>query len=348
MHVLPPVVLFQSGWRPGACPASQRECPQRRRLAVGAGAGGCPLPSDDSQEVLPWRCSVRHSRFVYVSRSRALPLRNPPEVQRLAGAGDPAPAEASGRPTAGEAHRLVSRLHVSGGQLGQGPPRRSQGRVASGRIVPPRRLCRHQPRRWSRWSGVVLQWTWDGGAVDQGGQKRGEMDAAELPRLCRQSGQAATVRPGVQPGKLPAAIGVARWREALVDDHSKGETHQDRGEGGASRPVGGLSDGGGCRPSKAVPAYPGKNPATSVADGGIGMTTGGVKSLRNVWGDGVGLFLCGWEAVENAKMERMAVHISTIRRPRTKKNAGPNSKPRYIMQNHRRRSAAEVKWEIPA
>ena len=77
------------------------------------------------------------------------------------------------------------------------------------------------------------------------------------------------------------------------------------------------------------------------------MTTGGVKSLRNVWGDGVGLFLCGWEAVENAKMERMAVHISTIRRPRTKKNAGPNSKPRYIMQNHRRRSAAEVKWEIP-
>ena len=40
-----------------------------------------------------------------------------------AGAGNRAPVEASDRSPAGEAHCLVSRLHVSGRQLGQGPPR---------------------------------------------------------------------------------------------------------------------------------------------------------------------------------------------------------------------------------
>jgi hypothetical protein len=42
------------------------------------------------------------------------------------------------------------------------------------------------------------------------------------------------------------------------------------------------------------------------------MTTGAVKSLQNVWGHGVGLFLCGWEAVENAKMGRMAAQVFGI------------------------------------
>jgi hypothetical protein len=78
------------------------------------------------------------------------------------------------------------------------------------------------------------------------------------------------------------------------------------------------------------------------------MTTGAVKSLQNVWGHGVGLFLCGWEAVENVKMGRMAVQISAIRRPRTKKNTCANSKPRYLTQNCRRHSSAEVHMGNPS
>ena len=57
--------------------------------------------------------------------------------------------------------------------------------------------------------GAVLQPARHGGAVDQGRQERGELDAAVLPRLRGQPGAAAAVRPGVQPGQLPAAAGPA-------------------------------------------------------------------------------------------------------------------------------------------
>jgi len=48
---------------------------------------------------------------------------------------------------------------------------------------------------------------------------------------------AATLRPGVQPGQLPAEVGAAEVREALVADHATGEADQDWGEGGAGTPT---------------------------------------------------------------------------------------------------------------
>jgi len=46
--------------------------------------------------------------------------------------------------------------------------------------------------------GGVLRWPRHVRAVDQGGQQRGEVDPAELPRVCGQPGSSPIVRPGVR------------------------------------------------------------------------------------------------------------------------------------------------------
>ena len=56
---------------------------------------------------------------------------------------------------------------------------------------------------------LSLQRPGHGGAVDQGGQERAEVDAAVVPPVQGQPGAAAAVRPGLQPGQLPAATGAA-------------------------------------------------------------------------------------------------------------------------------------------
>ena len=54
---------------------------------------------------------------------------------------------------------------------------------------------------------------------------------------------AATVRPGVQPGQLSAAIGAAGECAALEPDHAIGQFDQDRCKDGTSPPVRDLPDG---------------------------------------------------------------------------------------------------------
>ena len=54
-------------------------------------------------------------------------------------------AEAPGRATAARGTALLRQLPLSGAELEQAAPRRGQGRMASGRAVPARRLHRHQP-----------------------------------------------------------------------------------------------------------------------------------------------------------------------------------------------------------
>jgi Transposase DDE domain group 1 len=205
--------------------------------------------------------------------------------------------------------------------------RSGQSRVASGRIVSPRGVHGHQPGRRCRWRDLVLQRPRDGGAVDQGGQECGEVDATELPRLRGQPGAAAAIRSGVQPGKLPAAIGIARWRKALVADHATGEANHDRCEGGVVRAVHSVPDGGGRGSPRAVSVDLGKNPATSAdfgersrtADGGIRMMTCGVNNMRNGRGKWGRLFECRGETVGNVKMEPIAAKIVAITVARTKK-----------------------------
>ena len=71
------------------------------------------------------------------------------------------------------------------------------------------------------------------------------MDAAVLSSVHRQSGAAATVRVGLQPGPFPAATGSPQTREPLVSNHVAGEIDQDRSEDRPSCLVRDDSAGGG-------------------------------------------------------------------------------------------------------
>jgi len=66
-------------------------------------------------------------------------------------------------------------------------------------------------------------------------------------------------------------------------------------DGGVPPAIGGFSP-------RAVPIGPGKNPAITAGDGGLGMMTGSVQNMRNGRGDGGSLFACHWEAVRRGKM----------------------------------------------
>ncbi len=69
------------------------------------------------------------------------------------------------------------------------------------------------------------------------------VDAAVVPELQRQPGAASAIRAGVQPGELPASVGAAEVREALVVDHAAGEAAQDRSKRGPAFQVRDFSDG---------------------------------------------------------------------------------------------------------
>src|SRR5271163_2124965 len=79
------------------------------------------------------------------------------------------------------------------------------------------------------------------------------MDKAVLSRFCGQSGTAAPVRAGLQPGQLPAAGGAAPIGASLDIDDAAGEIDQDRGEGGSPFPEDHLPDGGSGGAERVVP-----------------------------------------------------------------------------------------------
>jgi hypothetical protein len=66
--------------RPGALPVAARQCPQRRGLALSAGAGGRPLPRARRRSLSPRRCRVRQARLLeaevirYATRRGAAPV----------------------------------------------------------------------------------------------------------------------------------------------------------------------------------------------------------------------------------------------------------------------------------
>ena len=127
-------------------------------------------------------CCVCHSGAIQNSRSGKILLCHSPAHQPCSAGQDCASAQApSGSPTKGrEAH--LRRLRVSGGIMGQTTAGRCQGRMASRRVVPPRRLCCHQPANGTRLDHPVLQSAWHGGAAYQGRQT-GDQLSAVLPAI---------------------------------------------------------------------------------------------------------------------------------------------------------------------
>ena len=153
----------------------------------------------------------------------------------------------------------------------QRPARGGQGGMAQRRTVPSRRVHRDQSNPARQTGGAVLQPAGHGGAVDQGRQERGQMDAPVLSRLCGQPGAAATVRAGLQPGQLPAAGGAAPSGASLDVDDVAGEIDQDRGEGRAPFPEDDLPDGGSGGAARVVPGHFGRDWAAEIACSGNRM-----------------------------------------------------------------------------
>ena len=87
----------------------------------------------------------------------------------------------------------------------------------------------------------LLQWPWHGGAVDQGGQVRPELDPAFLPQVRGQPGETMAVRPDLQPGQLYEKAGVAGGYEALDSDQSSDQADQDGWATGTPRKEAGVS-----------------------------------------------------------------------------------------------------------
>ncbi len=143
-------------------------------------------------------------------------------------------AQAARGPAVAQAEGLLPQLPLPSRVVGICPPGGGQGGVACGRVVPARRLHRHQPEVALEEGRPLLQPARYGGAVDKRGQECGEVDEAVVPAFQGQRGAVAAVRPGLQPGQLPAATGAAAadpgldaddLREKLVKIGAKVVTH---------------------------------------------------------------------------------------------------------------------------
>ena len=100
------------------------------------------------------------------------------------------------------------------------PKSGGQDGVAPGRTVSQNRLHRDQPELSSHRDSPFLQRPRYGGAMDKGRQIRPELDQVVVSQVRGQSGQAGTLRTGLQPGQLHEQAGLAGGDEALVVDQS--------------------------------------------------------------------------------------------------------------------------------
>ena len=87
--------------------------------------------------------------------------------------------------------------------------------------------------------------------MDQGGQRRDQVDATVVPNVRRQRGAAPASCARLQPRQFPAHAGDAAADQGLVADDLEGQA--DRREGGEPRPLCYLPDGRGRHRTANVP-----------------------------------------------------------------------------------------------
>src|SRR5215467_2962753 len=122
-------------------------------------------------------------------------------------------------------------FQLSGRNLDQAAQGYRQGRVASRRTLSPRRLHRDEHEPPGRARRCVLQQARDVRAMDQGGQRRDQVDATVVPNVCRQRGAAPASCTRLQPRQFSAHAGDAGADQGLVADDLEGQADQDRREG---------------------------------------------------------------------------------------------------------------------
>src|SRR6516225_2251491 len=89
--------------------------------------------------------------------------------------------------------------------------------------------------------------------MDQGGQRRDQVDATVVPNVRRQRGTAPASCPRLQPRQFLADAGDAGADQGLVADDLEGQADQDRREGSEPWPLCYLPDGRGRHPTANVP-----------------------------------------------------------------------------------------------
>src|SRR3954465_6342400 len=175
LHLLPSSIRVQPVRRPGTVRLAPWQCPLRRGLAGGAGAGDRPLPNHHEAALLPSRCGFCRAGGLRTPGSGGLCLCHPAARQCSAPAPDRSPAQASGGPSAPRGPAFLRQLPLPGPDLEPLPPGRGQGRVASRRTLSPGGLSGERPMPSARAGGGLLQWTGHGGAVDPRGPPRREV-----------------------------------------------------------------------------------------------------------------------------------------------------------------------------
>jgi hypothetical protein len=147
---------------------------------------------------------------------------------------NPVPASGQAQPQAAGA---LQELPLSGRELVQVPAGSCQGRASHRRVVPARRVHRHEHELAEPLGGALLQQARHGRAVDQGRQAGDELDAAVVPSLPVERSAVATRRAGLQPWQPLAAAGAAEPDQELVADELAAPADEDRRTAGQARPV---------------------------------------------------------------------------------------------------------------
>src|SRR5215470_7103772 len=120
-----------------------------------------------------------------------------------------------GRPP-NEVRRFHANFSYQAGTWTKPRRRYRQGRVASRRALSPRRLHRDEHEPPGRARRCLLQQTRDVRAMDQGGQRRDQVDATVVPNVRRQRGAAPASCTRLQPRQFPAHAGDAGADQGLV------------------------------------------------------------------------------------------------------------------------------------
>ena len=169
--------LERCALRPGnvQAPTAGRACSSRSSYGIAAGSGASisgPMPHSPCQaSTSTWRLSTSNTRSVC-----------PPTRSFRKGSAICSSAQTDGRRTRSGA---TTRIHLPGGKLDEAGPSDRQGRVASGRTVSARRLHRDEHEPPGRARRCLLQQTRDVRAVDQGRQRRDQVDAVVMPNVRR-------------------------------------------------------------------------------------------------------------------------------------------------------------------
>src|SRR5499433_3581555 len=176
---------------PATCPA----------LTAGTTCSSCrgALPGQGLTHLFSSGRGLCNARGLRVSGGGADQIRDPATGQPGSAEQDRLSAHAPSRTTSAPCAPVPCQFQLSGPNLEQAAEGYRQGRVASRRTLSPRRLHRDEHEPPGRARRCVLQQARDVRAMDQGGQRRDQVDATVVPNVCRQRGAAPASCTRLQP-----------------------------------------------------------------------------------------------------------------------------------------------------